>query len=208
MPDIETTVRGGGEHLNTIMRPRRTGYLPGSRQPIGFSSKSPPSYFAATTWLINSGGLINDGLTDQCANDGKPTHTYNQGVILGALAELHRAAGDEGLLTAARELADSSTTSAELNPDGILRDPHEGGGCDSDGASFKGAYVRGLGALDEQLADHPYESYLDRQADSAYGKDRNALDMYGPHGNGWTDFGGGHGCQHSALDLLNAASPR
>ncbi|MEU6268480.1 hypothetical protein [Saccharopolyspora shandongensis] len=49
MPDIETTVRGGGEHLNTIMRPRRTGYLPGSRQPIGFSSQSPPSYFAAAT---------------------------------------------------------------------------------------------------------------------------------------------------------------
>ncbi|MEU6268481.1 hypothetical protein [Saccharopolyspora shandongensis] len=49
---------------------------------------------------------------------------------------------------------------------------------------------------------------MDRQADSAYGKDRNALDMYGPHWNGWTDFGGGHGCRHSALDLLNAASPR
>ncbi|NED12181.1 glycoside hydrolase family 76 protein [Streptomyces sp. SID9124] len=153
--------------------------------------------------LINGDHMINDGLDGNCANNGQPTWTYNQGVILGALTELHRATGDAGLLTTARGLADASTV--RLQADGVLREPGEGDGCSGDGPSFKGAYVRGLGVLDRALSDHPYATALTRWADSAYTRDRNALDQYGPHWNG----GGGttdYGCQQSALDLLNAAT--
>ncbi|WP_285100506.1 glycoside hydrolase family 76 protein [Promicromonospora sp. MEB111] len=156
--------------------------------------------------MINSGNLVNDGLNDSCVNNGEPTWTYNQGVILGALAELHRATGDAALLETARDLADASTTSSYLNPGGILREVNEGDDCHSDGASFKGAYVRGLGKLNAYLADRPYGAYLDRQADAAYGNDRDALGMYGPHWAGpLVRPASGHGCQHGALDLLNAA---
>ncbi|MGN5634353.1 glycoside hydrolase family 76 protein [Streptomyces sp. AC154] len=153
--------------------------------------------------MINGDRMINDGLTDACANNGQPTWTYNQGVILGALTEFHKATGDDGLLTTARELAGSSTT--RLETDGVLREPGEGDSCTGDGPSFKGAYVRGLGTLNRQLPDHPYTATLTRWADSAYDHDRNALDQYGPHwsgGNGAGDYG----CQQSALDLLNAAT--
>jgi predicted alpha-1,6-mannanase (GH76 family) len=152
--------------------------------------------------MINGDHLINDGLTGGCANNGQPTWTYNQGVVLGGLTELNRATGDSGLLTAARTLADASTT--RLQSGGVLREPGEGDGCVGDGPTFKGAYVRGLGRLNAQLGGHPYAATLANWANSAYAHDRNALDQYGPHwagGSGTSDYG----CQQSALDLLNAA---
>lgn len=156
--------------------------------------------------MINSGKTVNDGLTSACANNGDTTWTYNQGVVLGGLAELHRATGDASVLNSARTLADASTSSSYLNPGGTLHEPYEpdGTGCTSDGDSFKGAYVRGLGILNKELSDHPYNAYLDRQADTLYAKDRNSLAQYGPHWAGSLTQTG-NGCQHSALDLLNAA---
>ncbi|WP_343244546.1 glycoside hydrolase family 76 protein [Streptomyces sp. SID11385] len=152
--------------------------------------------------MINGDRMINDGLGDNCANNGQPTWTYNQGVILGALTEYAQATGDTGALTTARGLADASTVKLQTN--GVLREPGEGDSCTGDGPSFKGAYVRGLGVLNRRLSDHPYAPALTRWANSAYDHDRNPLDQYGPHwsgGNGTTDYG----CQQSALDLLNAA---
>jgi predicted alpha-1,6-mannanase (GH76 family) len=156
--------------------------------------------------MINSSHLVNDGLDGSCHNDGHPTYTYNQGVILGGLAELYRATGDGAVLDTARTLADASTGSTTLNPGGTLRDPNEADSCAGDGPSFKGAYVRGLGLLDSVLSDHPYAGYLHRQADTAYANDRDPLDLYGPHWAGDGRGPTGHGCQHSALDLLNATS--
>jgi predicted alpha-1,6-mannanase (GH76 family) len=152
--------------------------------------------------MINGDHLINDGLTSGCGNNGQPTWTYNQGVVLGGLSELNRATGDSGLLTTARTLADASST--KLTSGGVLREPGEGDGCTGDGPSFKGAYVRGLGVLNGRLSDHPYAATLAGWANSAYAHDRNPLDQYGPHwagGSGTSDYG----CQQSVLDLLNAA---
>lgn len=152
--------------------------------------------------MINGDHMVNDGLNASCANNGQPTWTYNQGVVLGGLTELYRATGDSGLLTTARTLAGASTT--RLSTNGVLREPGEGDGCTGDGPSFKGAYVRGLGRLNSQLTDHPYAATLTTWANSAYAHDRNALDQYGPHwagGSGASDYG----CQQSVLDLLNAA---
>ncbi|MFG3133203.1 glycoside hydrolase family 76 protein [Streptomyces tendae] len=153
--------------------------------------------------MINGDRLINDGLGDDCANNGQPTWTYNQGVILDALTEFHRATGDPGLLTTARELADASTVRLQTN--GVLREPGEGDSCTGDGPSFKGAYVRGLGALNRELPERPYAAALARWADSAYERNRNPLDQYGPHWSGGSATIG-YGCQQSVLDLLNAAT--
>ncbi|MEU4745276.1 glycoside hydrolase family 76 protein [Actinosynnema sp. NPDC023658] len=161
---------------------------------------------AGWTWfqgsgMVNGSNLVNDGLvTSTCRNNGQTPWSYNQGVPLAALTELHRATGDQAFLTRARTLADASTTSAALNPGGILFDNGGGG----DVPSFKGAYVRGLGQLNEVLPDRPYTAYLKRQADSAHTRDRSSADSYDqPWAGPFQRSDAAR--QHSAVDLMNAA---
>jgi hypothetical protein len=107
------------------------------------------------------------------------------------------------MLSVARRIGDAATTSTYLNNNGILREPNEPDQCSGDGVSFKGAFVRGLGVLNA-VAGRPYDAYLRRQADSAHARGRSSFDAYGSH---WAGpyLGTNHSCQHSALDLLNAA---
>ena len=166
---------------------------------------------AGWTWfagsgMINGAGLVNDGLTTTCANNGQTTWTYNQGVLLGGLAELHRATGDAAVLASARSLADASTTMPALNPAGILREPCEAANtCNGDQTSFKGIYVRNLAKLNAVLPDHPYTPYLTRQRDSAYAADRTPLDLYGLRWAGPVDITDA-ARQQSGVDLLNTLS--
>ena len=157
--------------------------------------------------MINDDLLVNDGLDRAtCGNNGGPTWTYNQGVLLGGLVGLADATGDDKYLERARELADASTTSDRLNVDGVLTEPCEQSGCDINGPSFKGIFVRNLGQLDRTLTDHPYRDYLVRQAKTAYDKDRNGSNQYGLHWAGpITGISGS--TQQSAVDLLVAAQP-
>lgn len=131
--------------------------------------------------MINSRNMINDGLDDACQNNGQPTWTYNQGIVLGALTELYDATGDRGYLRTAQKLATASTRDAGINPKGVLREPCESGDCGGDGPTFKGVYVRNLGELNAALPNRPFQTYLVKQAKTSYAKDRNRFDQYGLH---------------------------
>jgi predicted alpha-1,6-mannanase (GH76 family) len=165
-------------------------------------------HWFAGSGMVDSAGLVNDGLTTQqgtCANNGGTTWTYNQGVVLGGLTELYRATGDRGLLAQARRIADAVVTGPDLTRGGILTEPCEpAGGCNADQSAFKGIFARNLAELDRALPGHPYHGYLTAQARSAYVHDRDGADRYGLSWAGPFDTAS-IGRQESAVSLLTAA---
>ena len=154
--------------------------------------------------MLNRDHLINDGLDSlQTCHVAGQTFSYNQGVILGGLVELHKATHDQGYLNDAIAIANAATRSTFLNPRGVFVEP-VGPGCASDWASFKGVFVRNLGELSRALGNHPYQAYLKKNAESAYSHDRNNNNQYGLNWEGpITDTAAP--CQLSAVDLMNAA---
>lgn len=120
----------------------------------------------ARSGMINDEHLVNDGLDAQCKNNHQTTWTYNQGVILGGLAELNRTTHDAAQLAAAQAIAHAALTSAALvDKSGILHDSCEPD-CGGDGTQFKGIFVRNLALLDEVAPATEYETFVRTNAAS------------------------------------------
>ena len=120
--------------------------------------------------LINANNLVNDGLNvSTCRNNGNPTYTYNQGVILAGLAQLSLATGNSSLITTADNIATAATTALASN--GILVDPCEPNGCADDGYSFKGIFVRDLSEFARATGTSAYNAFLADQEASILGRD-------------------------------------
>ncbi|SPO31570.1 related to DCW1 - Mannosidase, GPI-anchored membrane protein [Ustilago trichophora] len=157
--------------------------------------------------MINSQSLINDGLTDDCKNNGKTIWSYNQGVILGASVELFLADNHEReYLDRAQRIANAVLASPAFNSaSGILVESCEASGsCNTDQDAFKGIFMRNLDKLNRVLPGRPYTRYIQRQANEAFTKGRNATDFYGVQ---WTGPIGqaNVGTQGSAVSLLVAS---
>ncbi|KAF2710144.1 glycoside hydrolase family 76 protein [Pleomassaria siparia CBS 279.74] len=130
-------------------------------------------WFVATG-MINNASLINDGLTSapDCKNNGLPTWSYNQGVILGGLAELYKARPNSTYMNLANRLAKASIEGI-ANKAGVIQDPC-GPLCGADASQFKGIYMRGLQAVYAMNPDPSYAASIKTNADSVWANDRNA----------------------------------
>lgn len=157
--------------------------------------------------IINDDDLVNDGLDSKCKNNGLQTWSYNQGVILGGLVELHLATGDNFYLVSATKIA-KAAIKALANDDGILvetddcelSDTH----CGTDGQQFKGVFIRNLRYLHEVAPQDSFKSFIIKNADSIWKNDRSKNDRLGV---AWTGpYVDATGPSHSsALDAIVAA---
>jgi predicted alpha-1,6-mannanase (GH76 family) len=157
--------------------------------------------------MINGQSLINDGLDSSCENNGLQTWSVNQGVILGALAELSRGSLSSGaLINTARKLAKSAIT-ALSNADGILV---EADNCETASnhcgyaKQFKGVFIRNLGYLNQIIGDTEIRAFILKNADSVWSKDRDTDNKMGVAWAGPIVAVNG-ATQGSALDALVAA---
>jgi predicted alpha-1,6-mannanase (GH76 family) len=162
--------------------------------------------------LIGASGLVNDGLTPACENNGGTTWTYNQGVILGGLGALHEITGDRAYLEHGESIADAAlsrlTSPPTAGSPGILTEPHEMAttGRDRDRPQFKGIFVRYLYDFNLRSCRPTYSAFILRNARSIWDNDRNAGDEFGLRWAGPFDRADASR-QSSALDVLNAAIP-
>ena len=124
-------------------------------------------------WFVHSGMInadrqINDGLDDQCANNHKTTWSYNQGVVLGGLAELHGQTHDAKLLDEANAIAEGTLSNPDLvDKQGILHEPCEPD-CGADGTQFKGIFMRNLASLEQISRKKEYRDFVLGNADSVW----------------------------------------
>ncbi|OKL55804.1 hypothetical protein UA08_08831 [Talaromyces atroroseus] len=166
--------------------------------------------------LIDSDNIVYDGLGSDGCTPSTDIFTYNQGVILGAAAELYKATGNDTYLTQAAALADASTAdgSPVTSSSGILTESCDTSqSCDTTSEMFKGAYIRGLRKLQLVDPETDWLNYITRNAQSLWNND---LDVESVDGNSECVVGSAWAgpfdasqanaiTQGSALDALNSA---
>lgn len=137
--------------------------------------------------MINSQNLVNDGLSRWCENNGRTTWTYNQGVILGGLAELYKSTGNTNYLRRALEIADAAITTLN-DGKGILAEPCEPDNCGGeDVPQFKGIFIHHLAELYDLTRNPSYYQFLLANAHSVWAKDRDSSNRFGLSWNGPVD---------------------
>ncbi len=157
--------------------------------------------------MINEQHLVNDGLDSTnpaaCKNNRQTAWSYNQGVVLGGLVELNKAAPDAALPFTAGQIANAAIAHL-TDADGILHDTCEPK-CGADGPQFKGIFMRNLMALDEAYPNEKFRTFVDANADSLWLKSRGPGNQFGVVWSG--PFGSADAAtQSSALYAIVAAA--
>ena len=174
--------------------------------------KRPYLYWAQREWrwfqasgMINAQHLINDGLDSKnpsaCVNNHGNPWTYNQGVILGGLVELNKAAPDPALLPEAQAIAYAAIVGLST-PHGILDEKIVSG---KDAPQFKGVFLRNLTALYRAAPNPMYKAFAEANADSIWAHDQGPGHQFGALWQGPFDSGDATR-QTAALDALIAAA--
>ena len=158
----------------------------------------------SSSGLIGSAGLVNDGLTADCVNNGGTTWTYNQGVVIGGLTALYQITGDGAYLERAEAIAAAALRDLTVPP-GILAEPVERPGAESgaDLPQFKGILVRNLYELYRHSPRAEYRDFFLANATSLWRNSRNRRNQFGLVWSGPFDRADA-ARQGSALDVFNA----
>jgi predicted alpha-1,6-mannanase (GH76 family) len=130
--------------------------------------------------------------------------SYNQGVVLGGLVELNKAAPNSSYLASANRIATAAIkTLADSNK--VIHEACEAtNSCEPDGTQFKGIFIRNLQMLQSATPNSLYKQVIDSCANSIWANDRNSQNQLG------VDWAGPVGSpdastHSSALDALVAA---
>ena len=218
----DTTTCGGGIWWNTAKTYKNAvtnalyirlaaalhNRLPGDTAWLG-RAQTAWKWFAGSG-MINPAGLVNDGLTGSCANNGQTVWTYNQGLLIGAAVELWRANGNTTVLTTGRRLADAAMASP-LVVSGVLTESCDTPTttCDDNQKQYKGIFVRYLAELARATGVAGYRSFLATQANTLWSADRDTLDRIGERWSGQDSATAPNlrdwRTEASALDALNAS---
>lgn len=139
--------------------------------------------------MVNANGLVNDGLTNACTNNGQNVWSYNQGLAIGGGLELFRATHDPRILTTVKRLADAAIGPNALVTDGVLTESCDASDqrCDDNAKQFKGVFMRYWTDLVDTTHDARYAAFLEDQADGIWTNDRDAAGRLGTRWNGTTN---------------------
>jgi len=110
-------------------------------------------------WLFNNGlgslsdGLIYDGVsTSNCLSITGSQWSYNYGELIGALAWMHKATGNQTYLDMASPFV--ATSLSKFAPNGVIEELCEPSGtCNRDQQGFKAIYVRNLAYLARETSN-------------------------------------------------------
>jgi predicted alpha-1,6-mannanase (GH76 family) len=157
--------------------------------------------------MINPHNLVNDGLDSSdptaCKNNNGTTWTYNQGIVLGGLAEFSQLEKDPSLLANAQQIATAAITHL-TDASGILHDPCEPN-CGADGPQFKGIFARNLMTLYQDAPNLTYKAFLNQNANRICNNDQGSGGTFGLIWSGPFDSADA-ARQSSALDAIVAAA--
>lgn len=170
-------------------------------------ARTAAAWYRSST-MINSSGLVNDGLTSSCANNGSTVWSYNQGLAIGGFTELWKATGDTSLLATARTLADAAIGGPTLTRDGVLTESCDVGpaSCDDNQKQFKGIFIRHFTDLANATGSAAYRNYIQKQADTLWARDRSSLNALGERWAGTSPNQTDWRTQAGALAALTAAA--
>ncbi|KAJ5204302.1 uncharacterized protein N7498_005181 [Penicillium cinerascens] len=154
--------------------------------------------------FIGANNTINDGLLQNCQNNGATVWSYNQGVVLGGLVELNKAAPNDTYLEFANKIAKAAIeTLTDSNK--VLHDWCEPNNCEPDATQFKGIFMRNLQMLQRVSPHDIYKEVIISSANSIWANDRNAKGQLGVDWSGAPSDPTNASTQSSALDALVAA---
>jgi predicted alpha-1,6-mannanase (GH76 family) len=129
--------------------------------------------------------------------------SYNQGVVLGGLVELNRAAPNDTYLPSANKIAKAAIeTLADSN--NIIHETCEPQ-CLPDGTQFKGIFIRNLGILQAASPNSIYSNVISSCANSIWDNDRNEKSQFGINWAGPIEAVVDASTHSSAFDALVAA---
>jgi hypothetical protein len=156
------------------------------------------------TGLINSLGLVNNGLTSLCKNDGLQTFTHTQGLLLNAATEMNKAAPKTEYLDVAKK-AFRGVMANLTTGEGVLREANDSrcGTCLNGERLWKGLFMRSLRDAQQVLNDESIEKFIENNIIKTYKNSRSTADSIGFHWQGPFDSSDA-GRQASALELINS----